>query len=514
MSCSHLRKDVITDGKEMQMTEQPLQKLKVSPNRRYLVRDNGTNEGKPFFYLADTGWELFTKLKKQEVETYLQVRKSQGFNVIMAIAHNELGNQDDSRKGIKYPNQEGHTPFLNDSLFFDPEGVTDEYWQHVDWVFSKAESYGIYIAFLPYWGNLYAQKEREYIINTPDMAYQWGYFLGNRFSDHPNIIWVLGGDYSPSNYYTGVFDEEEYMVTIATAEGIADGVNGAPLHYEGGEADYSTTLMTYHINEGLSSSKYFHHEEFLDFNGIQSGHHYMNVARNHQIILEDYKKVPIKPTIELEPWYEYIMVRKNGKWELPRCSDFDVRRNAYRSVLAGGMGFTYGNNNVWMFFKAGRDYSEKYNPTNNWDSNEGIYSDGANQMKYLKHLFLSRPFYKSFPTDSLVTDPLNQKGVDAGIQAAIADDHSFGVIYIQSPQEFSVNLSKLTGGVVCWWYNPENGDICRINGKKMSVVHPFIYIPEDQKRSRKHFTSPSGQDWVLVLDDKSKGYPPPGEIPD
>ena len=44
-------------------------KIKVSPNRRYLV----TQDGQPFFYMGDTVWTLFTRLNREEVEEYLNV---------------------------------------------------------------------------------------------------------------------------------------------------------------------------------------------------------------------------------------------------------------------------------------------------------------------------------------------------------------------------------------------------------------------------------------------------------
>ena len=40
----------------------PLPKLKVSDNKRFLV----TAAGEPFFYLADTAWELFHRLNRKE----------------------------------------------------------------------------------------------------------------------------------------------------------------------------------------------------------------------------------------------------------------------------------------------------------------------------------------------------------------------------------------------------------------------------------------------------------------
>jgi len=43
-------------------------RLKISDNRRYLVFEDGT----PFFYLGDTGWELFHCLNKDETVIYLE----------------------------------------------------------------------------------------------------------------------------------------------------------------------------------------------------------------------------------------------------------------------------------------------------------------------------------------------------------------------------------------------------------------------------------------------------------
>jgi hypothetical protein len=54
----------------------------VSTNGRYLQ----TKEGQPFFWLGDTGWELFHRLKREEIVKLLSARKNQGFNVIQAVA--------------------------------------------------------------------------------------------------------------------------------------------------------------------------------------------------------------------------------------------------------------------------------------------------------------------------------------------------------------------------------------------------------------------------------------------
>src|SRR5690606_39045177 len=79
----------------------PLPKLKVSENQRFLV----TEDGKPFFYLADTAWELFHRLNREQAVQYLDVRASQGFTAIQAVALAELD-------GVEDPNAYGDLPLI------------------------------------------------------------------------------------------------------------------------------------------------------------------------------------------------------------------------------------------------------------------------------------------------------------------------------------------------------------------------------------------------------------------
>ena len=60
--------------------------LRVSENRRFLQ----TDDGKPFFWLGDTAWELFHRLTREEAEMYLKNRAEKGFTVIQAVALAEL----------------------------------------------------------------------------------------------------------------------------------------------------------------------------------------------------------------------------------------------------------------------------------------------------------------------------------------------------------------------------------------------------------------------------------------
>lgn len=488
---------------------QPLPRLEVSHNKRYLIQQDGTAEGKPFFYLGDTGWEMLSRLTKAEVENYFQIRKKQGFNVVLIDSHTYTGTKGSKNYGLEYLSREGFKPFQT-GKYFIPEGITEEYWKHADWVISTAERYGFYVAILPYFGNKMVQKERGALINSVDVAYNWGYFLGNRYKDRTNMIWVLGGDYEPKDYKTGLFDLDEYLMPVATAEGIADGINGAARHFDQGKADYSTSVMTYHICSGVSSSKYYHDLKFLDFNAMQSGQYQAGSVANYRMVQEDYLRRPVKPTLDLEPWYETsvwyenIVAKKDGQ----RCTAFDVRRNAYRSVLAGALGFNYGNNNVWMFYRNNENYEDRYLPNGEWTGDKGIYSEGASQLILMKNLFASRSNFTCSPATALIVDTLTFRIDENRIQAALDENKAFAMAYIPTRQSFHANLFLVDGDVACWWFNPVNGTLCDQSGNPTGK--PFRVVNEKKKTSAWQFTSPSNQDWVLVLDNAFAEMPVPG----
>src|SRR6476661_1184107 len=94
-------------------------RLQVSSNGRFLQYDNG----KPFFYLADTAWELFQRLNREEATLYLSNRAHKGFTVIQAVV---LAPAD----GLTVPNAYGDLPLISG----DPAKPNEAYFKHVDFV--------------------------------------------------------------------------------------------------------------------------------------------------------------------------------------------------------------------------------------------------------------------------------------------------------------------------------------------------------------------------------------------
>ena len=166
--------------------QEPTQRLRVSDNKRFLV----TADGQPFFWLGDTAWELFHRLNREEALRYLRNRAARRFTVVQAVALAELD-------GLNDPNPYGHRPLLkNDPTTPDvKEGADNDYWDHVDFVVREAGRLGIYVGFLPTWGDKWNQRKGAGPeIFTPENAEVYGAWLGRRYANAANIIWILGGD--------------------------------------------------------------------------------------------------------------------------------------------------------------------------------------------------------------------------------------------------------------------------------------------------------------------------------
>ena len=110
------------------------QPIRVSDNRRFLQRADGT----PFFYLADTCWELFHRLEEPEIDAHFALRARQGFTVIQAVLLAEF-------EGLTVPNRLGQLPLRKNSRGEIDPALPDEaggYWDFVDRVLDMAERHG------------------------------------------------------------------------------------------------------------------------------------------------------------------------------------------------------------------------------------------------------------------------------------------------------------------------------------------------------------------------------------
>ncbi|MDR0495738.1 MAG: glycoside hydrolase family 140 protein [Treponema sp.] len=439
-----------------------LSDLKVSPDGRFIIKEDGA----PFFWLADTAWEIFHKLTREEALEYLATRATQQFSVIQAVTVCEFD-------GLNVPNSYSRTPFLkNKSGEFDPAlpDIAGEYsyWDHVDFIIDTACSLGLYIGFLPTWGDKFNLLwGKGPVIFTPENAYVYGKWIGARYKDRGNIVWIMGGDRSLEN-------DTHRQIVNNMAKGIKESTGGRH-------------LMTFHPWGNSSSSDFVQNEPWLDFNLLQSGHDIGRV-KNHALVQKDYALSPVRPVIDGEPRYEDTLISVNAKFDAENgfFDDWDARVMAYWAMLSGACGHTYGHHSVWSFYKGASDLSDFFPPgyfLMDWRA--ALHRPGAEQMRHLKGLILSRPFMELVPCQELLAG--NYSGMHH-IAAAKGKKHAF--IYTPSGLEMKIKMGILEGrSILAYWFNPKKGGYTFVGLKKNEGI--ITFSPPSSGRNN---------DWVLVLD--------------
>jgi Protein of unknown function (DUF4038)/Putative collagen-binding domain of a collagenase len=460
-------------GLSLCLSAQPAS-LKVAANGHFLEQV----DGKPFFYLGDTAWELFHRLNREEVVHYLDIRQQQGMNVVQAVALAEL-------EGIRTPNTYGDYPLLDEDPTKlaitpgnDPAKPSEyDYWDHVDFVVQKAAEKGIYIAFLPTWGDKVVQfwGVGPVIFNVEN-ARKYGAILSERYGNRTNIIWMLGGD-RPAIGEEDKVKFDHVAIWRAMAEGLKS-------------KSTVPQLMTYHTSGGdFTTSRFLPNEPWLDMHSMQSSHGDRDI-KVWDWIARDWALQPAKPTFDSEPCYEDHPVNpwKPGWTEQDRgyFREYDVRKQSYRSVFAGGFGITYGHHCIWQFYDGKFPLISYPDPKGAFRWRAALQRPAAWQMQHLKNLMLSKPFVTRIPANDLIVD--NPDDPAKHTTATCDKNGTWAMIYTPIQQPLTVDLDKLRGKKLkVSWFDPRDGS--------RQVLKPII-------RKGKHVFQPpvGGDDWVLILE--------------
>lgn len=465
----------------------PLPAIRVQQEGHYLE----TTDGRPFFWLGDTAWTLLQGTTHEESAYYLRTRAHQGFTIIQVVALG-FGESRDDAVGT-----EAQRPFLNR----DPSRPNPAYFDRLARLVDDAAAAGLYVALLPAWGDqLRAPLEsggRLFRLDNLPVVRAYGKFIAERLKGRTNIVWMLGGD-TPSKL--DPTKPNDHPQKAAIEQGFAPDYDWRPIWREMAagitEGFGAKPLLMYHPEGAGGSSPNLHAESWLALNGLQSGHSehdapvWLDVKR-------DYALTPTKPTLDLEPNYEDHPVHPWPRWDpaYGYFRDHDIRKQSYRSVLAGACGVTYGHHAVWPFV------GERNDVRNHTDRDwiDAMHRPGARQMIFLRQLIESRPFFTRVPDPSLVRNAADVPALH--VEASRDRNSSYALIYFpERDQRVTVDLAKLRGKKLhAWWYDPRTGfphDLGLIDGGK-----------------EKEFTSPMyGPDWVLVLDDAEVGYAAPGVL--
>lgn len=432
-------------------------KLTVTENGRYL-----RNGDQPFFWLGDTAWLFFPRCTLEQAEIYLKNRKAKGFNVIQVdFQHGTTEQVVDFAKPL-----EGQPATSDEWNFNNPE-----YWKHCDAIIKMAEDLGLYMGLLPLWGGVYKSG-----LFTKKTIGDYARFLANRYQDYENIIWLVGGD--------------------------VRGTDAPELFKETGrvlKAENPDKLVTFHPFGRTTSSAWFHDEPWMDFNMFQSGHRRYDQSSlgswddnamkedyygedNWRYVLNDHSYTPMKPTVDGEPSYELILHGLHDESQ-PYWQDYDVRRYAWWSVLAGAMGHTYGDNAI-MQFHYNPEEKGAFGVKDVWQ--DALHHVGSGHMKHMADFMNQIDFINGRPADELLIDGQKEKYDRISVFAG----PDFIACYNYTGRAFSLDLSRYKGmKLAAYWFEPVSG-----------IYSYFADVSNSEQVTFKPIVKPDkANDWVLLI---------------
>jgi hypothetical protein len=406
--------------------------LQVSENHKYLK----SSDGEPFLIHGDTAWSLIGDLNREEAELYLEDRQKRGFNTLIV----SLIERRFSRNAPR--NAYGQDPFLSWGNFSEPN---DQYFDEAEWILRRAYERGFLVLLAPVYAGFGGGEQgwmREMIAAGSSALEVYGQYLGKRFQNLPNIIWVLGGDH----------DVSDKSLVRAIVKGI--------------QSAGRTSLMTAHSAPDTIPSAYWKGEDWLKIDTVYT---YGDV---YQQVLERYRQSRSKPILMLESAYE-------GEH---RSTEQSLRTAAYGSLLAGAAGHMFGNNPIWHFSGPGIYQSDM-----TWQ--QALSSRGAESMTHLKNFLDHLRWWELEPDDS--NSPVDVEGPGRALSAS-SPDGSFRVIYVMGASAVvlkSQNTNDSASEVQ--WFDPSTGEYSA--SQKVGTSRRLVLeVPAAQNGMQ-------FDDWVVII---------------
>src|SRR5581483_5385903 len=407
--------------------------LRVAPGGRYLIDQRGT----PFLIKGEAAWLALVNLTPAEQEHYLSDRSAKGFNLVEVM----LVNHDYTSAPSPTPpaNRAGEQPFVRPGDFATPN---DAYFDRAAAFVDRAAAHGIAVLVAPnYLGFGGGQEgwwqELTSPGNTREVCARFGRYLGARFKDKKNLIWLAGGDYAPPPGSEGEARHREIVQGIRAAGASQPWTGHWNFDHRGGISTDEVALR-----------------DVIALNGV---YQYAMPYRSTQ---RAYDSAPPRPVFLLESTYEH---------EHPSGNTQPFRKAWWWTMLSGGTGTISGNLFVWMAESARGTYQGEYGDTDHAVSARAaeLDSPGTLDMLDLHALFEALPWHRLGPSGPasgsprpLVTSGQGWRGLEH-IAASATPEGDLVVAYVPptgtASRRFELDLSRMRGGGRARWYDPTSG---------------------------------------------------------
>jgi len=420
--------------------------LRASSDHRYLVDQNSM----PVLLAGDSPHAMFVNLSGSDLATYLANRQSHGFNILWVegLCSDYIPN---CRHDLS--TYDGIKPFTTgtDQTNFDLSTPNPAYWSRVDQYIDTAASYGMTILFDTWETGALMPMAR---MNGSAKMQGFGAFLGNRYKNVANIIWITGNDFQSWQDPGDNGLMRDLMAGIASVD--SNHLQTTELSFpESGSLD-NTLLVPYTTLAGAYSTNCTYAQTLAQYNHSS----------------------PV-PVFYQEGFYEY------------RGTLQQLRTQAWWAALAGATaGQMYGSENIYPF-------------DSGWQS--FLDTPGVTEFEYLNSLLKSIKWYALAPdqnhtlvtsgygTQETIPDP---NCLDTNyVTTSYLTDGTVSVSYAPVSTSLTFDLSRYSGSVTAQWYDPTSGNFNTVSGSPFANSGTRVFTTPGQN-------SAGDSDWVLLLTTK------------
>jgi hypothetical protein len=394
-----------------------------------------------------------------DAEMYFADRQAHGFNTVWInlLCTTYTGGRPD---GSTF---DGVVPFTDTIPFtssYDLGTPNEAYFAHVDRILRLAEGHGLQVLLDPIETGGWLETM---LVNGATRCRDYGRYLGNRYKDFDNILWMSGNDF-PS----WAFPPHDAVV-LAVARGILD-VEKRHLH-------------TLELNPPTSSS--LDDVNWTRLIGLNATYTYL---ATYALLLQDYARADFRPNFMVEAYYEF-----------EGAGPLILRKQEYWAMTSGATGQLYGNHYTWPF-------------RSGWQDN--LDTPGSDQMSHLIRLFAPRAWYALVPdtTHVVLTDGY---GTYSSSETTAHSDYATAartpqgnlvIVYTPVLRTLTIDMSMLGAAAVAHWYDPSSGAYVPIVGSPLPNTGSRSFTPPGENHDR-------DGDWVLILETTPVGGGP-GAVPD
>jgi hypothetical protein len=425
--------------------------LEASSDGRRLVEGSATT---PELLLGDAPQSLIVNVSVAQAKTYFSTRQEQGFNAawVNVLCDPYTGGRPDATT------YDGIAPFdatLSGGLY-DLRTPNEVYFQRVDAMVAAAAEHGFHLWFDPIETGGFLPTLRA---NGLSAAREYGRFLGRRYQDASNIVWMSGNDFR--GWQDQPSDDE---LVFEVAQGIRD--------------EDSRHLHTTELGDPISSS--LDDPRWLPLLGINNTYTY---APTYAQLYNDWQRSPFLPNVFIEGNYEGEQLAS-----APHVTTAEDTRNEFWwAMTSGAAGAFYGNRWVHDFLSS-------------WQSH--LHDAGGEQAKYVRKLLGSKRWYDLVPdidhdvaTAGYGTfkSEINAQDNDF-VTTARTPDGRLVLAYFPERQSLTIQMTTLSGAATATWFDPTNGASIVDSASPVANAGSHVFTPPPTAHSD------GASDWVLVLE--------------